>query len=148
VYMCAGTLFIQHGSLYVQLDGSTEPAACVIDRAALTPAATTIVAEAGGGADASATTTATSAPPIQDVCLCERTGWIAFECGDEVYVAQATARMTPAGISTPWPAYQITAGARGVEGVHHGTADYLSAEEFSRMEGIWWSPDGQCGCQP
>jgi hypothetical protein len=135
---CAGVLFVQHGSLYAQLDGggeATSAPVCVIDRRALAGGAAPATAAGGDGG---------APPPIQDVSLCERSGWVAFECGDEVYVAQAAARMTPAGVASPWPAHQITSGARGVVGLHHGSADYLSAEEFSRMEGLWWSPDGAC----
>ncbi len=39
------------------------------------------------------------------------------------------------------PARQVTTGARGT-GRTHGVADYIAQEEMGRMDGFWWSPDG------
>lgn len=39
------------------------------------------------------------------------------------------------------PVVQVTAGARGVDGLSNATADYCSAEDLDRYTAWWWGPD-------
>lgn len=71
---------------------------------------------------------------ILDAQISRDGGTVGFVAGDEVYVAAADGDGAPV---------QVTAGARGVAGRTHGVADYLAAEELSRPEGFWLSPDGR-----
>ena len=41
---------------------------------------------------------------------------------------------------------RLTTGARDVEGVTNGVADYCAMEEMDRYEGFWLSPTGNCVC--
>lgn len=49
----------------------------------------------------------------------------------------------PATPGTPNVALQLTRGAREVEGLSNGVADYLAQEEMHRLDGFWWSPCGE-----
>jgi dipeptidyl-peptidase 4 len=74
------------------------------------------------------------AAPLLDAKLSADGSTVAFVADQEVYVVSTT---TSNG--TP---IQVTSGARGIQGLSHGVADYLAQEELERADGFWLSPRG------
>eukprot|EP00588_Corethron_pennatum_P005698 CAMPEP_0194296864 /NCGR_PEP_ID=MMETSP0169-20130528/57363_1 /TAXON_ID=218684 /ORGANISM="Corethron pennatum, Strain L29A3" /LENGTH=823 /DNA_ID=CAMNT_0039046483 /DNA_START=119 /DNA_END=2590 /DNA_ORIENTATION=+ len=72
--------------------------------------------------------------PLLDAKISEDGTTVAFVTGNEVYVV-ATAE----GEHKP---RRLTSGARGLDGMTNGVADYLAQEELERADGFWLSPGG------
>jgi len=72
--------------------------------------------------------------PLLDAKISEDGSTVAFVSGNEVYVVAAAE-----GEHKP---RRLTSGARGVDGMTNGVADYLAQEELERADGFWLSPGG------
>lgn len=72
--------------------------------------------------------------PLLDAKISEDGSTVAFVAGNEVYVVAAAE-----GEHKP---RRLTSGARGVDGMTNGVADYLAQEELERADGFWLSPGG------
>lgn len=135
--------FVQHGSLFCS---------CPIDGAA---GASTECFEVINAADLAAAVGLPPGDAIQDLRASPDGRGIGFVFAQEVMVAVLPPTLTgiaagiaaASGSSTAAAAaavrvFQVTTGARGVEGLSHGSPDYLAQEELDRFDGFWWSPDG------
>jgi dipeptidyl-peptidase-4 len=73
--------------------------------------------------------------PLLDAKLSNDGSTVAFVCDKEVYVMSSD----DGNGNNP---IQITTGARGLEGITNGVADYVAQEELDRSDGFWLSPKG------
>ena len=73
--------------------------------------------------------------PLLDAKLSRDGSTVAFVCDKEVYVMST--RETDSGVPK-----QVTTGARGIDGLTNGVADYVAQEELERPDGFWLSPCG------
>ena len=75
--------------------------------------------------------------PLLDAKLSSDGSTVAFVCDNEVYVMSSSSASD--NNNTP---IQITTGARGLNGITNGVADYVAQEELDRPDGFWLSPSG------
>ena len=80
---------------------------------------------------------AVGAGPPLDARVSDDGAVVAFVWDDEVCVVDAAGGGAPR---------RVTEGARGVEGVTHGVADYCAMEEMDRYAGFWLNPSGSRVC--
>jgi dipeptidyl-peptidase-4 len=73
--------------------------------------------------------------PLLDAKLSQDGSTVAFVCDKEVYVMSTTITDEK---ENQYP-IQITSGARGVDGMTNGVADYVAQEELERSDGFWLS---------
>jgi len=62
--------------------------------------------------------------------------WVAYGVDGSVWVRE----LPECGVAAPPPRLLI---AGGGEAGHYGVADFIAAEEFQRIRGLWWSPDSR-----
>jgi len=63
---------------------------------------------------------------------------VAFVANGEIYCVSVAV-----DVAAEEPAVRLTFGAREIDGVSNGLADFVAQEEMDRYRGFWWAPDSK-----